>query len=304
MIDRNNSEITCKQLNLFILVITFSLASCKDNTAKRDEVATIVNEWTGKEILFPERTPCYVSGLETVPEICDDYFHKEFKILLYVDSAGCSSCRLKLFEWKQLMDEAAGLYPEKVGFLLYFQPKDVKDIDFIFVRDRLEHLVFMDTGGEINRLNQFPQAQLFQCFLLDSENKVLSIGNPTMNPKIWDLFKSHIEGKRITETKMLTAIKAEKVTHDYGTIRKGSSNSADFKITNAGNNPLVISRISVACGCTRATYDKQPIAPGQTTTIRIEMTPDETGSFTKTAVVWCNIGDSPLRLTVSGLTVE
>jgi len=75
MIDRNNSEITCKQLNLFILVITFSLASCKDNTAKRDEVATIVNEWTGKEILFPERTPCYVSGLETVPEICDDYFH-------------------------------------------------------------------------------------------------------------------------------------------------------------------------------------------------------------------------------------
>ena len=224
--------------------------------------AKIVNEWTGREINFPDHVSCYVSGLETLSTYCDDFFDRDFKILLYVDSTGCSSCRLKLFEWKQLMEEADSLFPGKVSFLLFFQPKKVTDIDFLFVRDRFDYPVFMDTGGEINRLNQFPQGELFQSFLLDSDNKVLSIGNPTMNPKIWDLHKSHISGRMITEPKTLTSLKMDKTVHDYGAICKGSSHSADFKITNTGNNPLVIFRISVSCGCTRATYDKQPIAPG------------------------------------------
>ena len=71
----------------------------------------------------------------------------------------------------------------------------------------------MDTGSEINRLNRFPQVELFQFFLLDGDNKVLSIGNPTMNPKIWDLFKSQIEGTRLSEPKILTTIQVEKTTH-------------------------------------------------------------------------------------------
>ena len=141
-----------------VLGVCFS--ACKENE-RREAVAMIVNEWTGKEIRLPENMPCYVSGLETFSEVCDDYLHKEFKILLYVDSTGCSGCRLKLFEWKQLVEEAERLYPGKVGFLLFFQPKEIKDIDYLFVRDRFDNPVFMDTGGEINRLNRFPQAELF-----------------------------------------------------------------------------------------------------------------------------------------------
>ena len=63
---------------LFISLLALFLYSCKDNR-KRDEAAIIVNEWMGKEIRFPENVSCYVSGKDTLPELCNEYFYKEFK---------------------------------------------------------------------------------------------------------------------------------------------------------------------------------------------------------------------------------
>ena len=290
-------------VHVFVWIFAFCATSCKKNE-RREEAVKIVSEWTGEEIVFNENLPCFVSGLEVFPGLCEDYFNKEFKILLYVDSTGCSSCRLKLFEWKQLIEEADSLFGDKMGFLFVLQPKNFQEVIYISIRAEFDYPILIDTKGAINRLNRFPKNELYQCFLLDGDNKVLSVGNPTINLKIWELYKSYIEGKHVTEPKIITTINAEKTTHDYGAIRKGSSNYADFEITNTGNNPLVISRISVACGCTRATWDKQPIAPGQATTIRVEMAPDETGPFSKTVTVYCNVHESPVRLTVKGLTSE
>jgi hypothetical protein len=59
-------------------------------------------KWTGRESRFPEGLPCHVAGKEALPEYCDEWFQKEFKIAVYVDSAGCSDCRLRLSEWKQM----------------------------------------------------------------------------------------------------------------------------------------------------------------------------------------------------------
>ena len=297
-----NRERSQKKLQLLFLIAIFPLCSCKDNTRKN--IAMVVNEWTGKEIQFPENVPCFVSGKETLPEFCDESFHREFKILLYVDSAGCSDCRLKLFEWKQLIEEADSLYPDKVGFLLFFQPKSMKDMSLIFSQNRFIHPVFIDVQGVFNRLNHFPQAMQYQCFLLDENNKVMALGNPTLIPEIWEFYKLQFENRKKTESSIITAIETDKTFHDYGTIRKGSVNKADFIFTNTGNQPLIISRISVSCGCTNVTWDKQPISPEQTTIVQVEMMPDETGYFTKTVVVYCNANESPVKLTVIGTTIE
>ena len=183
-------------LLLFSVVLIF-FCSCKGNK-KKEDAAKIVNEWIGKKIRFPENVSCFVSGKDTIPELCSEQFHKDLKILLYVDSAGCSDCRLKLFEWKQLMEEADSLFQGKVGFLLYFQPKGVKEMDYLFAREKFDYPVFMDTKGEINSLNRFPQEMQYQCFLLDGDNKVMMIGNPVMNKRIWELYKEQInkENKR------------------------------------------------------------------------------------------------------------
>ncbi|MDR2910132.1 MAG: DUF1573 domain-containing protein [Bacteroidales bacterium] len=286
-------------LLLFLVISACSVFSCKNNR-KRLEATDIITEWAGKEIIFPENVSCYTAGKDTLPLICNEWFDREFKILMYVDSAGCSSCRLNLFEWNQLIEEADSLFQGKVGFLLYFQPKNERDMVSIFARDRFNYPVFMDINGEINRLNRFPQAMEYQCFLLDKDNKALMIGNPVLNPGIWELYKEQIAGEKKTEQRAITTVTAGKTVHEYGNILKGSSNPAVFTITNTGNNPLVISRVSASCGCTDVEWEKRPVAPGQTTTISVNMTPDETGFFSKTIDVYCNVDNSPVRLTLNG----
>jgi hypothetical protein len=292
-----------KLLILFSLVVFFSIYSCKENKRK-SEIEKIVVEWVGKEILFPENISCYVSGKETFSEICDEWFQKDFKILMYVDSAGCSDCRLKLFEWKQLMEEADSLFQGKVGFLLFFQPKSEREMTLLFARDKFDHPVFMDINGTINRLNGFPKDMGFQCFLLTKDNKVMMIGNPVLNMNIWEVYKSQIAGGMITKPEVLTTATVDKTIHDYGTIRTGDATSANFTIANTGSSFLVIFRVSASCGCTNVEWEKQPVAPGETTTIRVDITPDETGYFSKTINVYCNIQDTPVRLVVNGDAYE
>ena len=286
---------------LFFLISVFSVSSCKDRK-KQSEIAKIVTEWTGKEIQFSENTPCYVSGKDTLSELCSEQFQKEFKILLYVDSAGCSSCRLKLFEWKQLMEEADSLFHGKVGFLLFFQPKSVREMTYMFARYRFNYPVFMDLKGTMNQLNRFPQAMEYQCFLLDKDNRALMIGNPTLNPRIWELYKEQIAGEKQTEQAALTTATVDKWGHEYASIKKGSSNPAVFTITNTGAHPLVIYHVSASCGCTNVEWEKCPVEPGKTATVSVEMTPDEAGYFSKTIDVYCNIKESPLKLTINGVT--
>ena len=137
-----------------------------------------------------------ILGKDTLPELCGDCFHKEYKILLYVDSAGCSDCRLQLSVWKQLIEETDSLFHGKVGFLFYFQPKSIRNTGYLFLQDRFDYPILIDTSGEINRLNKFPQTMEYQCFLLNSDNKTLAIGNPTINLQIWELYKSLMQGNQ------------------------------------------------------------------------------------------------------------
>jgi len=71
------------------------------------------------------------------------------------------------------------------------------EMRYILNTQQFDYPVFIDLKGEINKLNGFPRQELYQCFLLDDNNKVLSIGNPLYNRGIWDLYK-----KIITENKI------------------------------------------------------------------------------------------------------
>lgn len=51
---------------------------------------------------------------------------------------------------------------------------------------------------------------------------------------------------------------------DFGTITEGDKPVHAFRFTNTGSNPLVISDATPSCGCTVASFPKQPIPPGGT----------------------------------------
>jgi Protein of unknown function (DUF1573) len=61
----------------------------------------------------------------------------------------------------------------------------------------------------------------------------------------------------------------EKEVHDFGQINQGEKVLYSFKFTNTGAAPLIISRAYGSCGCTVPKYPKEPIAPGESSTIDV-----------------------------------
>ena len=78
-----------------ICIVLFTACS----ESREEAVYRLVKEWTGKEIKFPERSVFTVQGKDTV----DFTFHEaDYKVLVYVDSVGCTSCKLQLDCWKKV----------------------------------------------------------------------------------------------------------------------------------------------------------------------------------------------------------
>ncbi|MGV3704284.1 MAG: DUF1573 domain-containing protein [Arcticibacter sp.] len=61
----------------------------------------------------------------------------------------------------------------------------------------------------------------------------------------------------------------EETEYDFGKITDGDKVSHDFKFTNTGTSPLIISNASASCGCTVPEYPHEPIAPGASAMIKV-----------------------------------
>ncbi|GHE32728.1 DUF1573 domain-containing protein [Sphingobacterium griseoflavum] len=104
-------------------------------------------------------------------------------------------------------------------------------------------------------------------------------------------------------TAMATAIgefKFEKETHDYGNIPQNKPATYDFKFTNAGDAPIIISEVKPSCGCSVAEFTKTPIKPGDAGTITVTYNAAAKGPFTKQFTVKSNTKTPVKTLTVKG----
>ena len=168
----------------YFFIILFILAACNRDD-QRTKAQKMVKEWTGKTIEIPEGINSYFMTTDSMAPISK----APYKLFVYTDSTGCTSCKLNLSAWKHFMQEADSLLGDNLDFVFYFQPQSEKELQFLIKRDKFEHFVFMDREAKLLKLNSFPSEMEYQSFLLDSDNKVISIGNPTLNTKIWDLYK-------------------------------------------------------------------------------------------------------------------
>ncbi len=55
----------------------------------------------------------------------------------------------------------------------------------------------------------------------------------------------------------------DKSSYDFGKITRGDKVKYDFKFTNTGKSPLIITSAVASCGCTTPNWPKTPITPGQ-----------------------------------------
>ena len=279
-----------------LIMCVWLLASCQES--KEEAMLRLVNEWNGKEIIFPSHSTFTVQGKDTVDFTFAD---ADYKVLTYIDSVGCTSCKLQLHRWKEWVHEIDSLTDGKVPFLFYFHPKDMKELRYLTRRDGFSYPVCFDEMDELNRLNQFSSDMTFQTFLLDRDNRVVAIGNPIHNPKVKDLYLDLMTGKETSKpTGTTTTVAVNQTTIDFGIFPKSEKQERSFVLTNTGNQLLVIQDVTTSCGCTKVEYSKEPVRPGGTLELKVIYEAEQAEHFNKAITVYCNVDNSPLRLTVKG----
>lgn len=92
----------------------------------------------------------------------------------------------------------------------------------------------------------------------------------------------------------------ESTLHDYGSMSYGADGTYDFVFKNQSKKPVVLTDVKSSCGCTVATWPKEPIQPGQSSSIRVVYNTRLSGPFNKTITVYSTAKNSPVRLSVMG----
>jgi len=87
---------------------------------------------------------------------------------------------------------------------------------------------------------------------------------------------------------------------DYGVIQQHADPYREFKFTNTGNAPLIISNAKGSCGCTVPEWSKEPIGPGESSIIKVRYATNRLGKFTKTVTLTTNEDENTHVLKIKG----
>ncbi len=135
-------------------------------------------------------------------------------------------------------------------------------------------------------------AFLISCNSANTEEKA-----PNDTPKSTDLIPT-----KVVENP--TQITFEKDTHDFGEIIQDEVVTTNFKFTNTGTSDLIISNARGSCGCTVPDWPKEPVAPGESSNIKVEFnSKNRSGAFNKTVTVTANTTPGDTRLYIKGTII-
>lgn len=94
-------------------------------------------------------------------------------------------------------------------------------------------------------------------------------------------------------------IKFSKTEHIFGDIIQGDSVQTIFKFTNTGTAPLVLTNVSVTCGCTAPYWPREAIMPGDEGEIRVKFrSAGKSGAQNKVITIYSNAANNPERVKI------
>ena len=290
----------CIALRVVILLTTvICVTSCENR--ERKELVQLVEEWQNKEILFPD-------SLEFISTEADTLFRHysidaPYKVLIFIDSLGCTSCKLQLERWKNFISYVDSIADRRIPFYFILQGDKIDQLRYAMKKTSFDYPICIDKDNLFDELNSFPQKIMFQTFLLDSDNRVKVIGSPVYNLGIRDLYLDYISGTPLHDVEYLTEIKLQQLEFELGEIYLNSTFERDIMIHNVGDHPLHIKGITTSCDCTKAICDWNILNPGEKGSIRIRFNAEEIGDFYRTIEIFGNIKDGVVELTLNGSVI-
>jgi Protein of unknown function (DUF1573) len=99
---------------------------------------------------------------------------------------------------------------------------------------------------------------------------------------------------------------SQEMEYDFGKVERGDHVMHNFVVTNVGGDLLKISDVRASCGCTAAKPEKDQIAPGESTNIKVDFnSTGRHGKQTKIITVKTNDPDKPeIRYMLTGIVIE
>ena len=280
---------------LYISLLLSLLTACKENN--KEKFALLVQEWQGKEIVFPQDMAFTRFVTEPVDYRIPD---AEYKVLVYVDSVGCTSCKLQLLKWKELIAHVDSATNGNVPFISVFQSKDDRELRYILKCDNFDRPVCIDRNNRFNSSNRFPQDITFQTFLLNKDNKVKVIGNPVHNLAVRDLYLKQITGMQYQEALPKTTLETDKAEYDLGTVKEGTTKKQTVTVRNTGTSVFKLKGFTTSCDCTEATCDWKELQPGESGTVTVSYEAEQPGDFYRTVEIYGNIPNNSLMMSFIG----
>ncbi|MBE6332730.1 MAG: redoxin domain-containing protein [Bacteroidales bacterium] len=166
---------------LHLILFCITSTSC-DN---RSYESKLISAWSNRTIVFPSNRVYTRYGKDTI-QLTDQL--EGTKILVYVNSSNCMSCKLNLGKWKEFHKEIQDSIQQEVPILFHISSESVKSIRRMLIENDCDFMVCIDSNDSINKLNKFPNNPRHSVFLLNEKNSVLLIGNPIHNDILKHLY--------------------------------------------------------------------------------------------------------------------
>jgi len=108
-------------------------------------------------------------------------------------------------------------------------------------------------------------------------------------------------GQVATAAKADVAVAAfDSQTFDFGKVKQGTPVTHEFKFTNTGKVPMIITNVQASCGCTTPAWSKEPIGPGGQGYIKATYNAAAVGAFNKSVTVTANVDNGFVQLIIKG----
>lgn len=277
---------------LIAIAITLLLFSCSH---KVDEKRATVLSMEGMEIVIPDSLVFTVQGVPV--EITND--NHDYRILTYIDAKDCTPCKMRLSDWNEVINKYKRIDEVDVDFLMVVNAPSSHELDSVIRAEGFRNPICFDSAGLFIRRNSIPDKFSYQTFLLDSDNSILLTGNPTVNPKIEDLYDSVI----LEESPLNFSHFCGKPTDCFGTAMIGDTVTSKFILHNSTDRPLTIRKIVTSCDCVEAVASADTIKPSTDMVINLSFVADAIGRTKKYADVYFNEQENPERLTLYGFAL-
>lgn len=282
---------------VLIMVLGVFATSCERNNEAK--IRELVRLWQGKHVVLPGHVTDAVSG-DTV-----DLSASEFTILTYIDSLGCTGCKMKLPLWNEFLSSIDSITESDVTALMVIHTTDLHGVVYLLRSNGYEYPAYIDTNDMINRNNSFPSESMFQSFLLDSDHRVIAVGNPVYNNSVANLYKDIISGGKVVTSSGSVGVVVNDRTHDIGDIRIGETVKHRFILSNVSCDTVYIRKLLSSCDCTIAETDKRLIAPGGKSIITVTSKEDSIiGRFTRSIHIFYEGFINATQLEISGNVIR